>query len=202
MSYNPNIPQPTDKLSKSQGQILSNFTLSNTYFGVDHSAFNASSRQGQHNRVSFIGQIPAYVPIALNGITVAAVSNISHYNLYAVENPTGGASSPPIQLTNFLCTPVAGSKGATFLPGGLMLQWGTENAPAGTSGVWIFEKQFTIGGAPISPYAVLITPIRSAGAGTMNIYVLDGSVTSVNFRTENTGSGAHDFYYMAIGLKT
>ncbi len=42
MTYNPFIPAPLDLPSDSQGDILSNFNLINTFFGVDHVAFGNS----------------------------------------------------------------------------------------------------------------------------------------------------------------
>lgn len=53
MTYNPNIPNPTDLLSNSQGQIKTNFSTANTSFGVDHYAFdNATPNNGFHNKVT------------------------------------------------------------------------------------------------------------------------------------------------------
>ncbi len=40
MAYNPNIPQPNNLLSTSQGDILNNFGAANTVYGVDHYAFD------------------------------------------------------------------------------------------------------------------------------------------------------------------
>jgi hypothetical protein len=53
MAYNPNIPQPSDLLSVSQGDLLNNNTVSNTIFGVDHYAFSdVSGNAGKHNQVT------------------------------------------------------------------------------------------------------------------------------------------------------
>jgi hypothetical protein len=42
MSYNPNIPQPTDNISVSQGQILTNFTQLNQVFTFNSSTTGAT----------------------------------------------------------------------------------------------------------------------------------------------------------------
>lgn len=52
MSYNANIPQATDIISQSQGQILTNFGQLNTQFSVDHIALTAGSANGQHKQVT------------------------------------------------------------------------------------------------------------------------------------------------------
>lgn len=55
--YNPDIPQPTDDLSLSQGDILRNFQSLNTLYGVDHVPLtNRSQDQGSHNHVTFVRQ--------------------------------------------------------------------------------------------------------------------------------------------------
>ncbi len=48
MSYQNNIPQPTDALSQSQSDILNNFAAIQTLIDVDHVDF-ANINQGKHN---------------------------------------------------------------------------------------------------------------------------------------------------------
>lgn len=59
MAYDANIPQPTDRISVSQGQILDNFAALQAYFGVNHVTFNAPSNIGKHNVVTFPRQAAA-----------------------------------------------------------------------------------------------------------------------------------------------
>jgi len=54
MTFNPNIPQATDRPSDSQAQLLANFQQLNTIFDVDHVTFNASSNNGKHNKSSYV----------------------------------------------------------------------------------------------------------------------------------------------------
>ena len=49
MTYNPTIPQPTDRPSNSQPQILINFTELNNKFKLEHEALNVS---GKHKYVT------------------------------------------------------------------------------------------------------------------------------------------------------
>lgn len=56
MSYNPIIPQPTDRISQSQSQILENFTQLNNQFGLEHTAFDSGSDQGKHKAVRLLNQ--------------------------------------------------------------------------------------------------------------------------------------------------
>ena len=53
MSFNPNIPQPGDNLSTSQGQMLVNFTQLNEQYSADHDGFDTIESTGLHNQVTF-----------------------------------------------------------------------------------------------------------------------------------------------------
>jgi len=51
--YNPNIPQPNDLLSTSQGNILNNFGALNSVYGVDHYAYDDTSQNATfHKKVT------------------------------------------------------------------------------------------------------------------------------------------------------
>lgn len=54
MTYNPSIPQSTNNLSVSQGDLLTNFTQLNTQFGIDHDPFYTGSTNGDgfHKKVT------------------------------------------------------------------------------------------------------------------------------------------------------
>lgn len=58
MTYNPNIPQPIDDMSVSQGDLLTNFGDLNTVYGSsgDHVALDAASNRGKHKKVTFVSQ--------------------------------------------------------------------------------------------------------------------------------------------------
>jgi hypothetical protein len=66
LSFNPNVPQPNDDLSDSQGDLLLNFQTANTSFGRDHFAFSdLTANNGKHNQVTtpvFIDSPPTGLP--------------------------------------------------------------------------------------------------------------------------------------------
>lgn len=64
MTYNPNIPQPTDNLSNSQGQFLANFDQLNQQFEIDHTGFNTGSGNGDgfHKKVTLPGNVATPSP--------------------------------------------------------------------------------------------------------------------------------------------
>lgn len=72
MTYNPNIPQPTDRPSTSQGQILINFTELNNKFSLEH---NGLAVNGKHKFVTLqrsAGVIPAGTDIIVAQALTAA----------------------------------------------------------------------------------------------------------------------------------
>lgn len=66
MTFNPNIPQPTDDLSDSQGDLLTNNGALDTSFGIDHYKFSdPTSSNGFHNKVTtpvFVANPPTGLP--------------------------------------------------------------------------------------------------------------------------------------------
>ncbi len=64
MTYNPNIPQPTDNLSNSQAQFLANFNQLNVQFAIDHTGFNTGSGNGDgfHKKVTLPGNVAVPSP--------------------------------------------------------------------------------------------------------------------------------------------
>ena len=87
MSYHPNIPQPGDDPTVSQGQLLDNFGKINTDFSVNHVALTAGGNNGFHTLVQFTnvlatdpavsGVQSAVYPKSVNGSPQLFFRNIS-----------------------------------------------------------------------------------------------------------------------------
>lgn len=136
MAYNANIPQATDLLSISQGQILGNFTQLNTAWLINHVDFNAGDA-GKHKWVTFPSQ--AASPPAGSGFLG---SEIGAYN--AVFTLGGGrgtginelflnkqsfAGVKQIAMTSSILSnssPGNFSFGWTYLPSGIIMYWGND----------------------------------------------------------------------------
>lgn len=90
-TYNPIIPQPTDNLSTSQGQILGNFTQLNTQFAVNHTAFNTGSGNGdgKHKFVTLPGtSSDPFTPLTAEGIVYTKTATSITKLLYVNERLT------------------------------------------------------------------------------------------------------------------
>jgi hypothetical protein len=207
MSYNPNIPQPTDLLSDSQQDLLNNFTAANTSFGINHYAFdNGTVDNGKHKFVSLTTQGTTIAGSPATAATDVAVYNRSQVgldsgkqNLYYKFQNQGAGIGTDVILTRFL-SPVSATNGYTFIPGGFFVQWGVVTTAA-TSGTVTFSTanvQF-----PSNCFNVSITPKYTGAAPNGNAtYAFDSSTLSnVKFDwTLNTNSGAYTgFYWIAIG---
>jgi len=58
MTYNKNIPQATDDLSVSQGEVQANFLQLNTSFEIDHYTFDdVSGDTGKHRTITTVDQV-------------------------------------------------------------------------------------------------------------------------------------------------
>src|SRR5574340_1263877 len=128
MAYNDNIPQPADKLSTSQPQILQNFQALNTFTSVDHVALNAAN-QGKHRVATF--------PTGLAHPVVGA----SEVGLYAANGTSSGLPELFINKTasQIPCTEsLQATPGWTWLPSGLRLYWAEFTSVAALSTVYVF----------------------------------------------------------------
>lgn len=141
--YYPSIPASTDNPSNSQGQIQTNFGTINTAFSVNHTPLTNSTNQGLHTFVGmpFLSSPPTTVPGEGAVYTESATGTQLAY--VSDNNQTGSPSAVPdvYQLTRTIHAsyPSFGSYGAfgtvttnytmnagwTFLPGGLLLQYGS-----------------------------------------------------------------------------
>ena len=134
-AYQPNIPTGTVFLSLDYKNILNNFQALDDIFTVDHVALDATSRLGYHQSVHLISQSTGSYPptppatVANVGQLFSASVNDGYGTGTALYYLSGGGNLR--QLTsNF--TPQQAVNGYTFLPGGIVMQWGIQ-ALSGTS---------------------------------------------------------------------
>lgn len=200
MPYIPNKPLSTETLADSQPVINSNFTLADTYFGVDHQAFSAATRNGEHNKISFIGVSPAgVVPTTTEGITLIAELEPTRnkYILHQKQNSAaGGGSDASYQLTN-TAVPLSASDGYSYLPGGILMQWGFATLTGDLTAI-----KFSLIGLldyDAAPYSISLVGTRS-NSGTYDICLNTGSLTSTGFTIRRASSSSiTKVYWMCIG---
>jgi len=132
--YNNNIPKPTDFLSDSQQQLLNNFAQLDVTMAVNHYNFSDNTiKNGKHKFVELVAQS---LPTTLSGEGSLYSNTAGQTQLFY----TSDAGAQAYQMTRAIdasislfatntnypqVPPVADQFGGwTFLPGGLLLQYG------------------------------------------------------------------------------
>jgi hypothetical protein len=185
MTFQPNIPQPSDLISISQNDILQNFQAINSSWNVNHVDFN-SVGAGKHNFVEMPiqGSDPAG---AANEFTLFSKTNTGGNNELFYKRDNSGTS---YQLSG--TDPTRAAKGLSFLPGGLLLQWNLEGTVSDNQS-YTFLTAFSA-----TPYSIVLTPVRDATA-ERSMYVKNGSVSTSGFQIRTSSGSFNGLYWMAIG---
>lgn len=191
MTYTPGIPAPTDRPSVSQGQIRTNFTQLNTIFADNHYAFNDATvaLRGKHRTVILQQQAADPATTAQQGALYTKEYSSSP-NLYWRRKSSGDAI---LMTANY--TPLKAEDGYTFLPGGLLLQWGNDHV----NGELNTNINFPVAFKGV-PYSISVTLFRSSGSTTPQaFYVVNSPAPTASRFTVWKSGGGQDFTWMAIG---
>lgn len=202
MVFNPNVPKPADLLSVSQSDILTNFQQLDAVFDNDHYEFSfaggaaapydiaVAADKGKHKQVTFVR--------ASADIANAGTDELGLYN----KNTGAGAQElflrresggSVIQMT--AGNPTNAANGFTFLPGGLLLQWGSVTLTAALTTV-IFPTPFQ---AATVPYSITLTPQGTASTNNAQAVNTAAPPTNTSFNIGRVGSNI-TMYWMAIGV--
>ena len=190
MSFTPGIPRSGQSLGNSRPQVQGNFDYINTAFAINHVAFNASG-VGKHKFMQMPEQVAAPTTLANEGaLYTKEAQGIT--NLFWRQESNG----TEIQLTNI--EPLIAASGYTFLPGGLLLQWGVTGSIASTSTV-NFPIAF-----PNNTFFTNAIQINAANAAAQRcISVIPNGNASFKPRITTLGSSPIDsscaIYFFAIG---
>lgn len=211
-TYQPNIPTGTINLDVDYQNLRGNFQQLDTSFGIDHLPFSDQTAQNGYHTSIHLDPIstttsnppnnqPVVPPATTAGIGQVFSSEIN--DGISIDNAlyflTGNGLLS--QLTrNFL--PSANANGYTYLPGGIMLQWGQVT---GLSGSWPGGNQpllFATGNINFSSncFAVFTTFIGPTSSSTGDICIV--SKSNLNFVWNFTGSSSaafSGFYWLALG---
>ena len=205
--YQPGIPTGTVNLNVDYQNIQSNFQQLNTIFGVDHVPFDnvAPPPNGYHqsihlNPVSTTATNPPNNQPVLPPATTAGFGQLFSSQINQGPNTdqvlyflSGGGRLT--QLTG-TAAPLAAQNGYTFLPGGLLLQWGISNSTVGgtitfsTANIAFPNNCFTVFAQPRS---------SSAPGGSATIAIRSKTNTSFNYDYVTSSGSYNGFFWAAIG---
>jgi len=216
MAYLNNIPTGPQRLKDSQPQIQNNFFQIKELIDINHVTFDdPAGNHGKHKWVSFPVQVAEPVFLATeeglyNKVPAAPFPLTGVQELFVHKQIFGPASVEVPMTASILSTvlplPNVLSNGWTYLPSGIIMQWGYGTTAADLNGtLFNFTTPF-----PTACLNVQLTVVNNVGVGDIN-----DSITLQNFapnfagvagfyavgnrRAQATFAKAVPFTYLAIG---
>ncbi len=194
MAYNQDIPQATDQISVSQGDLLANFQSLFSWVQANHVTFDITDA-GKHKWVTFPRQ----------GVVPAPPFTATEVELYNFLFPTTGVSELYVQKGTaagipFTAAQSSGTSGWTYLPSGMKMVWGQDTIPGGSpTKVTTFASVAGFPGFTTASLSIQITRIHNATS--TNFIQLD-SFNSAQFtarRSTSTTGLADTYAWFAVG---
>lgn len=208
MAFLPNIPQATDKLSVSQGNILNNFTILGAIAGNANPSSDSINASAGFNWILLPSQgaIPPAGSAFPSGVVAlySATDTVTSQNELYI-NKTNQATVVQIPATASILSvnsaPTVFSNGWSYLPSGILLKWGGNITANG-----LLTVNFPTG-ANIPAFTTCLTvllTLEDGTAGDANRAIRLQNVNPTNFSVygsfrTTTGAAASVFTYLAIG---
>lgn len=200
MSTYKDKPAASDILATSQGDIQGNFEFLQSVFNKDHQIVfndtNSTTAEGRHRSVGLIdGGVQAFPTDGLTGFVYATGGELYYRN----------SAAGPFQLTNsqtgsnFGGNATIGNSshsGWTFLPGGLILNYGVVANPTGSSTAITFAQNF-----PTRIMNIMVSPQRSNTDDKVVAIANSPGPSQSGFTiTYSSSDLPKGIYWMAIGI--
>lgn len=215
-SYQDAIPQPTDQLSVSQGDLLNNFGALKTLIDQNHVDFTLGSPQaGKHTYVQMTLQTPNGIlsPVGgfiagetalFTGLTTAPL--VTGVNEMILVKQDGTTKIPITATTSGTGGTPSHSYKWSYLPSGILMKWGL--VPAPLPGVPTAQKNlitFPTGAAiPVfttTPFVMVTVQEANATTSPFDHVIYSQQPTTTNFfvNCHDNISSTVSIYYCAIG---
>lgn len=196
--YTTGIPVSTDTPAQDQPGMQINCTSINQILSTDHLTFGTATgnlTDGMHTVIHLQDQImtpPAAILGAFELWSQLITFNATTDDALFVQTGKGTV----IQMTTSANT-VAKTNGYTFLPGGVILQWGTSTTTGTTTGV-TYPLTF-----PTKEFIVMAQPYSNSSPSTVaaqNYWTDGGSAAGFTFFYPTfSGGNKPNFLWFAIG---
>jgi hypothetical protein len=194
-TYTPGYPPDGSSLGQTKATIRNNLDGTFLTLAVDHINNNGapgSRPAGYHNVIHMVPQGSNPAPVTGYGqLFSKSINSVITDDALFWETGTGLIQ----QLTSNV-VPLPATNGYTFLPGGILIQWGLVNAPTFT-GTVTFNIPF-----PANVFNVQTTLVAKAGgtSASNTVAPISGTITQSGFQYNFTGSSSYvAFYWFAIG---
>ena len=195
-TYITNIPASSNNPSADQPNMQINTNSIDSLITEDHYGFNAAGLNfsGYHKKVSLVDNPgPFPTPAGVGSVLYSGATN----NLVFTNASLAGAG---VQLTVGAKPPIAAANGSTFLPGGLLLQWGTGvTLAAPPASIGTLTQSFTYAFSTVYSASAIVLVAGSQKTASLS------ALTNTNITIRVTTSGGtqapnETVYWMAIGL--
>lgn len=203
MPYTDNIPQSGQTLGQTQAAVNTNFTIIRTVQQVNHEDFD-NANEGKHKFLQMPEQVSAPTTAANEaGFYSKVGTNPAETNLFFRAEGSGFeyqmTSAISASTGRFGSTSATSPNGWTFLPGGLIYQWGVTSASSSSS-VLVTLATSNID-FPTGILNVQLTPTRatSSPGSTFGFWVSTSDYTNTTFRIVNQSGHSYAFFWTAIG---
>lgn len=195
-NYNRDIPDGPHNPSVDQPMMKVNTNSTMDLIAVDHVSFS-SNEGGTHNKSTY-NRLLADPTTALNQIALYTKQESGNGTALFMVRDNIGATVTNL-TTSKIAAPIATTSGVSWLPGGILIQWGTAVAVSSATPI-AFNVTF-----PNALFNVLITQINTTLTVAQRVVsVLSQSTSGFLPRVTTLGSPPSDFgpatiSWMAIG---
>lgn len=191
MAYNSLIPAANDLLSQSQSEIQENFAQIKTVIDINHITF-ADANQGKHLYLQLPEHAAPATAVNEAGLyaNVGATSAVTEL-FFRREN--NGSSIPMSEMVE-----ISATNGWSYLPSGLIIQWGSASQSGGTSSsTFALPRAF-----PTTFYSITATPNNTPSGSHTDIIMatLVESLTHFRVKRKTNFGTACSFNFFAIGI--
>jgi len=196
MAYSESIPQAGHKLSRSQADLLNNFTALKTAFEINHEDFNAAG-QGKHIHTTYPVQGATPTTAAGENALFSRTSSLTGIpELVYVPQSAGTA----VEFTSS----TKAVNGWTRLPSGILMKWGQDTAVtagAASNTTFTFDTGATIP-AFSAVYNAQLTLINASPPTNVSDAIYINALTTTNMTVRNLNNGVANIlcYYFVIGI--
>ena len=207
MSYTQDIPISGDNLGGTRDRIRSNFQVISSTIAVNHVAFGGGAGEGKHKflqmpEVTASGSGVPSTAVNEGGVYTEVGTNPAETNLFFRAENSGDSYQmthvDSARIASFATAGGVNDSGWTFLPGGLLLQYGIRAVAAkGTATTITYPKPFAT-----AVYSITIGSVttETPSPGANNQFVLESSVGLTTFQIVNSSSSStRKVYWQAIG---
>lgn len=210
MPYNANIPQPTNRLRNSQNDLLQNFMAIDTGFSLNHMGLNeAAGVAGKHKLLTMPVQSPAPGLPSGTDLQLYTATSLSSTQIFLQRSSTPTLPNVPKNNYSWTGAQLTGAvdaeatKGYTYLPSGLLMQWDNVGGTVGTEITFTFPVAYTLLAIGKLNYNIIVS-VKSQGTTDNQIVVghrTSGTSTNAVYKITPTGPAGTsvNVSYWAIG---